>query len=83
MSRIFRPNSTEQRSIASFTTSSVLPRGFCFFDQSRTSSMIDPYASIPAAAWMSDGFVVASCGLNVSIELKSPVSATTVVMPLS
>ena len=36
-----------------------------------------------AAAVMSDGFVVASRGLNFSIELMSPVSATTTVTSLS
>src|SRR6201995_6093642 len=38
------------------------------------------YSGICAAAAMSDGFVVASCGLNSLMALKSPVSETTVVM---
>src|SRR5579871_4111444 len=38
---------------------------------------------MPAAAAMSDGLVVASCGLYCWIALMSPVSETTVVMPRS
>src|ERR1700744_924715 len=38
------------------------------------------YSGICAAAAMSDGFVVASCGLNSLMALKAPVSETTVVM---
>ena len=38
------------------------------------------YSGMPAAAAMSEGFVVESCGLYCLIALMSPVSETTVVM---
>ena len=46
----------------------------------RTSSTMDWYSGLPAAAAMSDGLVVESVGLNSWMELMSPESATTVVM---
>jgi hypothetical protein len=47
--------------------------------QTSASSTSFAYAGIAAAVVMSDGFVVASRGLNFSIELMSPVSETTTV----
>ena len=69
--------------MARFTTSSVPPPFVSLRDQTSASSTSLAYAGIAAAVAMSDGLVVASRGLNFSIELMSPVSETTTVMLLS
>ena len=57
--------------------------GISLRESRNAPSTMSRYASICAAAVISDGFVVASRGLNVSIDLMSPVSATTTVMAAS
>jgi len=50
------------------------------FAELSAPSTMSEYSGICAAVAMSDGLVVASCGLNSLMALKSPVSETTVVM---
>ncbi len=69
--RISVPKRTSRRSM---TSSSGLPA--CFFTPSSSSGR---YSGFCTALRISDGLVVASCGLEALSCLKSPVSATTVV----
>src|ERR1700749_4098354 len=48
-----------------------------FLRSATALSSREAYCGLVAAARMSDGLVVASCGLNSLIDSKSPVSATT------
>src|SRR5437879_11991600 len=82
MPRIRRPNSTASRSSARPTTLDSLPAA-CFSAQRSAPSTTSAYSGICAAAVISDGFVVASRGVNFLIEFRSPVSHTTTVTWLS
>src|SRR5262245_28182069 len=62
------------------TFSSLAPPPASFSAHARPPSTTSAYSGIWAAAVMSDGFVVASRGLNSLIELMSPVSATVTVI---
>ena len=81
ISRIFRPKDTARRSKASEATCAAgadAPQSVraCF----SVASSMPWYWGIWAAAVISDGLVVASRGLKVSIAWMSPVSATTTVI---
>ena len=70
-----------RRSMALRTRASLpAPAPASFFAQPSASSTSCAYSFICAAAMMSDGFVVASRGLNLRMALMSPVSATTTVI---
>ncbi len=55
------------------------PEPFSLRAQASAPSTTSAYSDICAAAVISDGFVVASRGVNLPIEWRSPVSATTTV----
>ena len=59
------------------------PSAACFSAQRSAPSTTSAYSGICAAAVMSDGLVVASRGLNFSIDFRSPVSQTTTVIALN
>ena len=74
--RISFPNCTSRlSSVASTFSSSELA---CAFPYSTAESISFAYSAFFEAARMSDGFVVASCGLYLSMVTKSPESQTTV-----
>jgi hypothetical protein len=76
MFRISLPNCTRRLSRVASTCSSVsLP---CFLPYSTAASISFAYSSFLEAARMSEGFVVASWGLYLSMVAKSPESQTTV-----
>ena len=75
--RISSPNDTSRRSTACSTISWRLwPWALAY---STAGATILAYFSSFTAARISDGFVVASCGLYTAIDSKSPESETTVV----
>lgn len=74
--RISLPNCTSKLSrVASTCSSMVLP---FFLPNSTAASMSFAYSGFLEAARMSEGLVVASCGLYLSMVAKSPLSQTTV-----
>jgi hypothetical protein len=74
--KISLPNCTSKLSrVASTCSSTVLP---CFLPNSTAASMSFAYSGFLEAARMSEGLVVASCGLYLSMVAKSPLSQTTV-----
>jgi len=74
--RISLPNCTSRLSrVASTWASTSLP---CFLPYATAASMSFAYSGFLEAARMSEGFVVASCGLYLSMVAKSPESQTTV-----
>lgn len=74
--KISLPNCTSRlSSVASTFPSSDDP---CAFPYSRAESISLAYSAFFEAARIRDGFVVASCGLYLSIVAKSPESQTTV-----
>jgi hypothetical protein len=73
--RISDPNSTSSRSSAASTWSSTLPP--CSLPYAMARSMRGAYSAFLDAARMSDGLVVASCGLYLPMDVKSPESLTT------
>ena len=76
MDRISLPNSTSSRSRqASVCSSSEPPFSLAYLT---ATSISLAYSGFLAAARMREGFVVASCGLYLSIVAKSPESQTTV-----
>lgn len=76
MLRISLPNCTSRLSnVASTFSSMLLP---CFLPYSTAASISFAYSGFLDAARMSEGFVVASWGLYLSMVAKSPESQTTV-----
>jgi hypothetical protein len=74
--RISHPNCTRRLSSAASTCASM-PAPL-FLPYSTALSIRAAYSGFLAAARISDGFVVASCGLYFSMVAKSPESHTTV-----
>ena len=79
--KISLPNCTRRlSSVASTCSSTVLP---CCFPYSTAASISFAYSGFLAAARISEGLVVASCGLYLPMVAKSPESQTTVCQALA
>lgn len=76
MFRISLPNCTSKLSNVASTCSLVLLP--CFLPYSTAASISFAYSGFLDAARMSEGLVVASCGLYLAMVAKSPESQTTV-----